>query len=1362
MLLEVPIDTETLAFPWKENFFDKIEARSMAMQNEVIHKLSLQKEHEKKMAAKYPVDDLANEWLSDDKDTLDTQAYLLEKLLPTLIPGVEKMLMEVEKRKLLGPIKKKTFDPINYLGEYLMRNNPNYQKDLPETGYLKAMKNVTKVMKTQIPDTPYNRVFKIKKEVKENREKRENIERIKTHVGKVRKEALTLQFQEWILDPERRLPLPVIENAAHVFLDTSAGLKTESLFQPMEFIGSMKDMIDEEHFIEVIFPCIKELTSEMFTDFLRHLYQCSGDFYDILKHDQWRQKFLKLFFACDVGKLGFVDRERTLTLLENFYDKNPKMVRRLFYNPKFWPFVEFEEIEPAEFWGDLDDERSPFEKYEQVSQVEWKKSTHGIAKKLPFDDMDLIGEEEQERKVISWSRTTITYEETTSEPEVAAEEEKGDSSSKKSFKKLDLLPEELPPGSQIDIKISQEAKQEEPSTEQGEPSQEKRKTSRSEEEPSKDQEKPEKPSSSKGSVEEQRSTTEEEDLKTGVKKSSESEPATEQRSSTVRLQEPEEEQGESSEKTEPSTSEKAVAEGKEISSMEETTEPPEKSSQEHSKDFPQGEEDEILFKADVLPEGEKESSCEPRTQLIEGKPWSGDLLTSDLSIKYMKYGENTKALLVSDDPRFLALRPIILKLKRQEQSRIRSAFSQRYLNLPQFVQLLDTFVSDGIPLGIMKKFNTFFKKNYMETEDDKINSLEKIYKETIGQRRKLLLDALFEKWDNEGSGFLELQKIDNLLFTYKEGMEKVSMNKAKMHIVLPQPHPGKEVRLTISHFRNYIELVVAELTGNEDEVFDNVVEFLMMSLKPSHVEQLRNAARHKWLERIQRAAETSRVCLQPIYTEVFKALTEDAEAHGYSKRISAHIAFLEENKAMPERGSTLLRNVACTAPDVPYVLNQVLYRDMSGISFAVVDKGEPIHVPEVDKHGNIHFWNTSREPGKQKGSFLAIPLQDAYKRSFGVLGVDTLRNYPRKTIFSAHEISFYQGVANAFSIAYHHIHSREHILHVIATAAGWLRIVTPSIKNLTTFLVEAGPDYESDYALQKIMYLDNKKRMEVFSQPSIIYRKESLFRDYLFKSADTSQVVFAYALGTYHITAPLRDRKGVAMGVIDFSTGQKKVLPNQEYRDLQKMLKIVQTACKEILGESTGEIKKQQILEMEYQGDVQKAGILFFRIMLKEIQERIRELDPQAFKNLKFHSENFLSLIFDSSNFEKDEKPPSLAHDILKAILLIFNPEWEGREMLEDWNKCRQLITNELIQKLCNFDPTAEYVRVYPEVIAKHIKRNPRKIIWAEGSVALEYMYHWALTCLFLVEIKFKLENKYILPLPAGEIRRKKRSSFRP
>lgn len=59
-------------------------------------------------------------------------------------------------------------------------------------------------------------------------------------------------------------------------------------------------------------------------------------------------------------------------------------------------------------------------------------------------------------------------------------------------------------------------------------------------------------------------------------------------------------------------------------------------------------------------------------------------------------------------------------------------------------------------------------------------------------------------------------------------------------------------------------------------------------------------------------------------------LYQDAEAHG-NKKISAHISLLEENILLPERGDILLKNVACTLDDAPFVLNKVPYRYMKGI-----------------------------------------------------------------------------------------------------------------------------------------------------------------------------------------------------------------------------------------------------------------------------------------------------------------------------------------------------------------------------------------------------------------------------------------------
>jgi len=39
------------------------------------------------------------------------------------------------------------------------------------------------------------------------------------------------------------------------------------------------------------------------------------------------------------------------------------------------------------------------------------------------------------------------------------------------------------------------------------------------------------------------------------------------------------------------------------------------------------------------------------------------------------------------------------------------------------------------------------------------------------------LDNLFEKWDNEGSGYLELEEFETIAHKYKDGLEKQAINR---------------------------------------------------------------------------------------------------------------------------------------------------------------------------------------------------------------------------------------------------------------------------------------------------------------------------------------------------------------------------------------------------------------------------------------------------------------------------------------------------------------------------------------------------------------------------------------------------------
>lgn len=95
---------------------------------------------------------------------------------------------------------------------------------------------------------------------------------------------------------------------------------------------------------------------------------------------------------------------------------------------------------------------------------------------------------------------------------------------------------------------------------------------------------------------------------------------------------------------------------------------------------------------------------------------------------------------------------------------------------------------------------------------------------------------------------------------------------AKNHFCSRYPQLGRVGKLSPKAFQAFLELVASELTGDEDEVIDNIVEFLTTRVERSHMECLQSLARRRWLHNIQQAAESSGARMDPVYEAVLKAL----------------------------------------------------------------------------------------------------------------------------------------------------------------------------------------------------------------------------------------------------------------------------------------------------------------------------------------------------------------------------------------------------------------------------------------------------------------------------------------------------------
>jgi hypothetical protein len=118
---------------------------------------------------------LAQEFLTNDNVDLETRAYLLESVFPILCVSLEKLLIEIDRRKIIEMDEKPSefivershnaipkdvpFDSINWLAQYLYRNNPKYSNysDITSTPYLKSIKSVMTTLKAKLYEMDINK-----------------------------------------------------------------------------------------------------------------------------------------------------------------------------------------------------------------------------------------------------------------------------------------------------------------------------------------------------------------------------------------------------------------------------------------------------------------------------------------------------------------------------------------------------------------------------------------------------------------------------------------------------------------------------------------------------------------------------------------------------------------------------------------------------------------------------------------------------------------------------------------------------------------------------------------------------------------------------------------------------------------------------------------------------------------------------------------------------------------------------------------------------------------------------------------------------------------------------------------------------
>ncbi|XP_041052656.1 EF-hand calcium-binding domain-containing protein 5-like [Carcharodon carcharias] len=1251
-------DSEREKLLWKRMFERKVTKRVLRLQEQkaILHKKS---KHEKLiLEKKVPLDLLAEEWFNENNLTVQTRLYLLEKLLPTLILGLEKLLMEVEKNHLtLLETPHPYFNPINFLAQYLMRNNPRQYNFPDDNPYMRGLTQVVEQLNIHVVDIKDNRLSTLKAETKLRQKEREQQHKIHLDNQEERRKNLRLQFRDWMLSTNGNVTLCLAQSVLVSFSESFAEYHLQT-FEDVKYNKDLEELdttgqiLNEEQFVEVRNRPLRLLNKIHLIILFSALYFQQLGFGQLL-FNKLQLGTLELFPNILCPKAGpiysvafsTVSRERKqvpnptpagaginlVLLAQQILQYMHSYVKGLSEN-LFQDFLTYLS-HSSDFFN-------------QKGQSDWWKQQ--------FSDLFLACDTGKSG-FLNRHRILLLFEQFYDQHSSI----KGTEFRNPREWPVVELDEMVPADFILDFG-NDYARAEAP------------RNMDAENEITADQ------------VEEKDSE------KAHMEEHKESKP---RRLSHFTIDDGDPFSDENSYGN-PDVQNTAAFKFPDLASIISDIEsrghalnsiPFDKSCL-NNQQFIQLMETFVgnttKFSAidnliDYIQKEYRESKEEKFYRLSQ----SYNIPPEGPITKYCRWPYFFFSIMCADSPMVHeldqagGLSPGRLLITQDEKPALLEKFS--------LSGQLYCFGHSEILFGILI-FTPPFGKGIAPPSAFGFGAVIQSNLETSAALHKLVLEALFEKWDNNVSGFLNLRELEEVLSTYKDGMEKDALKRAHHKLKFSRKYRADNPILSKAEFSTYIETIAAEISDNEPD-FDCLVTFLTARREQNCTARLRRTARRRWLHDIQQAAETSSSNLEFVYKSVFQTLYKDSEAHGDNKEISSSIALLRHNDHRPERGEHFLHYVACTLEDAPYVLNQALYRDM-GVSFSAIDEGKPLHILKVQEHGKVHIWNCHRE--KINGSFLVIPLKDQHNRVFGVMGVDTLRDRCER-YFNTHEINFYQGVAKAFSIAYHHVQVRNNILKAVDNAVLWLFNQTQNIETVITYLAE--PLSSKDYVLCKTMTTENdfdEGWSDVHVPPIILQRKDNFFRNYLFRCADTSEVVYTKTYKGRCICVPLRDVTGRALAVLEINLGKQKQLMAYEYTGLQRMLKILHEACNIIVKTAT-EIPRMWLLEDQKNGE-RRAKLQFHQVMLQELRESINDLSEESLQELK-----------GSSN------PPMMAHNVFRIVLHLLQPKLDVQNFT--WDQCRDRLNNDLIEKICAFDPVDEIVKVDTYLLVRCFRATSKK-----------------------------------------------------
>lgn len=163
-------------------------------------------QEEREASSKVSLELLAREWLNEQNASYEMRSYLVEKLLPILVMSLEKLLTEVTSKDLVETDEQQEdFNPLNFVAQYLMRNNPRYSNFAETHPYCSSMKQVTEELKKMAYSVEENKLAELKSKSRQRCLVREEAEARKLAEDEKLMELLRNIYGKWLFNGEKNI-----------------------------------------------------------------------------------------------------------------------------------------------------------------------------------------------------------------------------------------------------------------------------------------------------------------------------------------------------------------------------------------------------------------------------------------------------------------------------------------------------------------------------------------------------------------------------------------------------------------------------------------------------------------------------------------------------------------------------------------------------------------------------------------------------------------------------------------------------------------------------------------------------------------------------------------------------------------------------------------------------------------------------------------------------------------------------------------------------------------------------------------------------------------------------------------------------